>query len=68
MIKDEALQYVARRFTETEGQFSVWSNDESGKIFASLFVQLVEDHGLTPWAATDVLESAYYAAADEFLC
>jgi hypothetical protein len=68
MIKQEALRYVSRRFTENDGQFSTWSNDESGRTFQSLVDQLVDDYGLTPGAAVDILESAYYAAADEFLC
>jgi hypothetical protein len=68
VIKQEALRYVSRRFTEAEGQFSAWSNDESGKTFQALVVQLVDDYGLSPTTAVDILESAYYAAADEFLC
>jgi hypothetical protein len=68
VIKDQAACYVAQRFADPEDTLGGWSNDRSGKTFASLLIQLVEDYGLSPLAATDVLESAFYAAADEFLC
>jgi hypothetical protein len=68
VTREEAVIYVSKRFAEADDEFGLWGSAESEKTFQSLLTQLIDDHGVSPLAAVDILESAFYAVADEFLC
>lgn len=68
MTRDDAVTYVSKRFAEADDEFGLWGSADSEKTFQSLLTQLIDDHGISPSTAVDILESAFYAVADEFLC
>jgi hypothetical protein len=70
MIKADALGYIRRGFQE-EGDEPrpgrrPWSNAFNQYTYEELLRQLVDDHGISPMTAVDILETAYDAAATEF--
>lgn len=71
MIKSDGLGYVRRGFKDVDDEdqlhaASAWFHVHNDKTFESLYLQLVDDHGLGPMAAVDILETAYSATASEF--
>lgn len=44
---------------------NAWLCTTTSRTFEALYEQLVDDHGLGPMSAVDILESAYRATMDE---
>jgi hypothetical protein len=67
MIKTDGLGYIQRGFRDDEeaAESWTWSFPSNRRTFEMLYEQLVDDHGLSPMAAVDILESAYHVAVDE---
>jgi hypothetical protein len=69
VTRTDALRYIDRGFTEEDEELPYgktgWYHPNNGESYRSLFLQLVDDHGLNPMTAVDILESAYKVAEDE---
>ena len=72
MIKADGLEYIRRGFRDEEDEVPLrsvdaWWSSTNKEAFEALFRQLVDDHGLSPMSAVDILETAYNATKAEYL-
>ncbi len=67
MIKSDGLDYIRRGFRDEgeappSGDVDIWALWPAREAFEALYEQLVDDHGLSPMSAVDILESAFEAS------